>query len=71
MTSISIDYTPVMELIIEYCEESLKELSLTEIDFTADIVLEMRPLLSRLQVLKLNDCTWPSESVASEIRVQE
>lgn len=57
----------IMEMVIKYCGEPLEELALTDIDFSADIVREMQPLLSRLRILKLVNCTWPSEAVESEM----
>lgn len=57
----------MLELIHQYCGESLVELSLERVDLTADHIPKMRPLLSRITTLKLLECSWESEAVGVEM----
>lgn len=57
----------VMEMIIEYCGESLVELSLLNVKFTVDMIRKMQPLLARLQEFHVKMCRWDSMASMSEM----
>lgn len=57
----------IMEKLIQYCATTLKELQLCYIDFTAEIIPKLRPLLSQLQKLELQECRWETKTIASEM----
>lgn len=50
----------VMESIIQYCGETLDELSLRNVRFTDDLIQKMQPLLAQLQELNVKLCSWQS-----------
>lgn len=57
----------VLRVMSKCCGESLTELELKSFDFNADVIREMQPMLSRLQVMKLSYCTFASTAVASRM----
>lgn len=57
----------VLRVMTKCCGESLNELELKSFDFNADVIRDMQPMLSRLQVIKLSYCTFASTAVASRM----
>lgn len=57
----------LLNLLIRYCSKSLKSLRLQGIRFTSDMILKLRPILSRLEVLQLTSCTWKLEPLPTEM----
>lgn len=57
----------LVEIFTQYFGATLTELELWHIEFSADMIPRMRPLLSRLRKLKLASCRWKEEKCASEI----
>lgn len=54
----------VIEMVSIYCGESLKELKLSNLEFSVETVRIMQPLLSGVQVLKLS-CIWFDKNAAA------
>lgn len=57
----------ITKLVAKYSGESLNCLYFNRIHFTRDAINELRPVLSRLERLKLDFCSWNSRFVASEM----
>lgn len=55
----------VMQLIIQYCDQALNNLTLCGFMLTSDTTPKLRPLLLRMQQLHFIMCRWKSDSVAS------
>lgn len=60
-------FQDILELIDQYCGESLNELSLERIDLKPENASQMRPLLSSLTTLKLRECRWETEALGVEM----
>lgn len=58
------EHPPVLKAIVEYCSESLVHLTLCKAKLTNEMILEWRPLLSRLQRLILSYCDFNSGAEA-------
>lgn len=56
----------VMKMVDRYCGEKLKELLLSSIGFTADLMPILRSLLSRIQTLRLEGCRFGEEFIGNE-----
>lgn len=60
-------FQDILELIDQYCGESLNELSLERIDVRPENASKMRPLLFRLTTLKLRECRWETAALGVEM----
>lgn len=55
----------ILKMLTKYCDESLNELALTFFEFNDAVIQRMQPMLSRLQVLKLDCCTFADATATS------
>lgn len=68
LDSITTRHTPrLMELINLCCHETMTDLALDNVALTADVILILQPLLSRLANLELKRCRWGPKTVATKM----
>lgn len=60
-------FPALLGLIDQYCVDSLDELSMHRIYFTAHDVSKLQPILKRLTTLNLHNCVWRSMPVGEQM----
>lgn len=58
------DLQKVVEVIVQYCGETLNELKLDQVTFDAKLISILKPLLARLGKIQLDDCRYNAASDA-------